>query len=698
MAARRCVYSLLTLALAAGPGFAAETAAPVAHHPIMHWSKDFKTAHRARRAAMPFAPEASADELYREINATAGANAGATADATTGDTMGIYLIPNINFANCSQGAYSSLDVPASTGVAAWNQNQCGDCWVWGSTAACSADYGVASGAAQLFSPQWFDSEYYAKESSYQCCNGGDSSLFASFYNSYPKFIPWTNTGATFVDGNGPTGAPAIAATAISTTPNVTVTGVTVSQISTQTVSQAQAIANIKAVLNNNQAVVLSYFLPGAGWTDFETAWSDNTETTPWADVDKYAGTTMDSSGGGHLVCVVGYDNTNSSWVVLNSWGTTTGRPDGYFELPQAMGYGDQMNDDGEMYQYEFDTYTVTGWPSTTVVAPTITTQPASQTITTGSTATFTVAASGTSPFTYQWYNGTTAISGATSASYTTPAEATAGTSTFYVTVKNSAGTATSSTATLTVSAAAPTAPTITTQPVSQTVVAPATATFTVVATGTGDTYQWYNGTTAISGATAASYTTPATTAGTSTYYVVVKNTAGSVTSSTATLTVTAAPAATQLILNPDFASGATSWTASSGVIGKNGPSEPAYSGTYDAWLDGYGSAHTDTLSQSVAIASTYHTATLTFELHIDTAKAASGGAKDNLTVVASASGVTSSTLATFSNLNAATGYVAHSYALPAAFIGKTVKITFTGTEASGAQTSFVVGQVNLNVQ
>src|SRR5205823_7955964 len=40
--------------------------------------------------------------------------------------------------------------------------------------------------------------------------------------------------------------------------------------------------------------------------------------------------------------------------------------------------------------------------SAAAVAPTITTQPANQTVTTGQTATFTVVAAGTAPLTYQW--------------------------------------------------------------------------------------------------------------------------------------------------------------------------------------------------------------------------------------------------------------------------------------------------------
>src|SRR5207245_3426872 len=59
--------------------------------------------------------------------------------------------------------------------------------------------------------------------------------------------------------------------------------------------------------------------------------------------------------------------------------------------------------------------------SAAAVAPSIATQPASQTVTAGQTATFTVVASGTAPLSYQWMKSGTAISGATSSSYTTPA-------------------------------------------------------------------------------------------------------------------------------------------------------------------------------------------------------------------------------------------------------------------------------------
>src|SRR5207302_2665191 len=62
--------------------------------------------------------------------------------------------------------------------------------------------------------------------------------------------------------------------------------------------------------------------------------------------------------------------------------------------------------------------------SASAVAPTITTQPASRTVSAGQTASFAVTANGTAPLNYQWQKNGANISGATSASYTTPATTT----------------------------------------------------------------------------------------------------------------------------------------------------------------------------------------------------------------------------------------------------------------------------------
>jgi plastocyanin len=101
-----------------------------------------------------------------------------------------------------------------------------------------------------------------------------------------------------------------------------------------------------------------------------------------------------------------------------------------------------------------------------VVAPTITLQPVSQTVTPGNTATFSVQVTGTAPLTYQWSKSGTVIPTATSASYTTPATTPADNSAqFVLVVSNSAGTSTSSAAVLSVSS---TTPVLTTNPSSLT--------------------------------------------------------------------------------------------------------------------------------------------------------------------------------------------------------------------------------------
>ncbi|MFB7331115.1 hydrolase [Streptomyces adustus] len=154
--------------------------------------------------------------------------------------------------------------------------------------------------------------------------------------------------------------------------------------------------------------------------------------------------------------------------------------------------------------------------------------------------------------------------------------------------------------------------------------------------------------------------------------------------------------AAQLLGNNGFESGSTTWSASSGVI-TNSSSQSARTGSYYAWLDGYGSATTDTLSQSVTIPAACTTAALSFYLHIDTAETTTSTAYDTLKVqVLNSSGTVLSTLATYSNLNAASGYTQRSFSL-ASYAGQTVTLKFTGVEGSTLQTSFVLDDTALNV-
>src|SRR5437879_6051089 len=89
-------------------------------------------------------------------------------------------------------------------------------------------------------------------------------------------------------------------------------------------------------------------------------------------------------------------------------------------------------------------------------APSVTSQPGSQSVTAGQTAIFSVSATGTAPLSYQWKKNGIAVSGASSSAYTTPATSTSDSGAqFTVIVSNSAGSVTSSAAVLTVNASIP---------------------------------------------------------------------------------------------------------------------------------------------------------------------------------------------------------------------------------------------------
>ncbi|MET8628628.1 M4 family metallopeptidase [Kitasatospora sp. NPDC004669] len=143
----------------------------------------------------------------------------------------------------------------------------------------------------------------------------------------------------------------------------------------------------------------------------------------------------------------------------------------------------------------------------------------------------------------------------------------------------------------------------------------------------------------------------------------------------------------QLLGNPGFETGtAAPWTASSGVIDSSS-SQAAHSGSWKAWLDGYGTTHTDTLSQTVTIPAGCK-ATLSFWLHIDTAETGTT-AYDKLTVQ-----VNGATLKTYSNVDAAAGYQQRTFDL-SSYAGQSVTLKFTGTEDASLQTSFVIDDTSI---
>jgi PKD repeat protein len=162
--------------------------------------------------------------------------------------------------------------------------------------------------------------------------------------------------------------------------------------------------------------------------------------------------------------------------------------------------------------------------------------------------------------------------------------------------------------------------------------------------------------------------------------------------------------ASQLLGNPGFENGSSSpspWVVTSthspvDVI-SDSSSEPPHAGTWDAWLDGWGTTTTDTVAQSVTLPSGCSNYNFSFWLHVDTAETSKTTAYDTLKVqVLSSSGTVLGTLATYSNLNHNTGYTQHTFSL-ASYAGQNVTLKFTGAEDFEYQTSFVLDDTALNV-
>ena len=176
------------------------------------------------------------------------------------------------------------------------------------------------------------------------------------------------------------------------------------------------------------------------------------------------------------------------------------------------------------------------------------------TVTYGATTTLTATASGTGPFTYQWYEGSSGannpIAGATNSSYTTPPITE--TKQYWVKVSNACPSSASS-STVTVTAQPCNEPVVTDDPDSQTV-APNTS-VTLHAAGNGTmpvTWQWFRGSpgnwTPV-GTNSANYVTgPLTT--TTSFYVRMSNSCGSDDSAVATITVGSQCVAPQITAQP----------------------------------------------------------------------------------------------------------------------------------------------------
>ena len=338
------------------------------------------------------------------------------------------------------------------------------------------------------------------------------------------------------DANGGTGAPA----AQTKTYNVSLT------LSSTKPSRANASAGSYTVTYNANSGSVSPASATAARTTSYTFSSWNTA----------------KGGGGTAYNPGGTYTANAAATLYAQWSSSTSTAAVTLPTPSRTGYnfngwytaasgGTKVGNAGASYTPTGSVTLYAQWTAA-VVAPTFTTQPSSKTVYRGASTSLSVVATTTQgTITYQWQSSSnnsswSNISGATSASYTTPTS-TVGTI-YYRCVATStkdgvSASTTSNTASVAVSATP--APSITTQPSNKSVNIGATASISVsasVASGTLS-YQWYssaNGSTwsAISGATSSSYSAPTSAAGTTYYKVRVTNTLNGYTAYTDSNSVT----------------------------------------------------------------------------------------------------------------------------------------------------------------
>ena len=189
-----------------------------------------------------------------------------------------------------------------------------------------------------------------------------------------------------------------------------------------------------------------------------------------------------------------------------------------------------------------------------------------------------------------------------------------------------------------------------------------------------------------------------TTAGSNNVTVTAKDTTGATGSASFTWTINPSSSgctAQQLLGNGGFESGSISpWTSTSGVLADTGEGVPAQAGSWLAWLDGYGSAHTDTVAQTVTIPANCKNATFTYWVEVNSTTT---NTNNKLVLeVLNSSGTVLQTVPVVTAANNGSHYVQFTTNL-GSYIGQKITLKFIGTEVSGGNTSFFEDSNALNV-
>ena len=409
----------------------------------------------------------------------------------------------------------------------------------------------------------------------------------------------------------------------------------------------------------------------------------------------------DGNGGNNAADSI-YTHTGSLYEVTASSNGTCTPPAANSVLCTATGAADTYN--GPTGWGTPDGLTAFQSSSTTGNTVTVT-NPGSQTGTVGTAASLQISATDSASGQTLTYSATGLPAGLSISSTTglisgTPT--TAGSNSVTVTAKDTTGASGSASFTWTINAATGNTVTVT-NPGSQTGTVGTAASLQISATdsASGQTLT-YSATGLPAGLSISSTTglisgTP-TTAGSNSVTVTAKDTTGASGSASFTWTINAASSgctAQQLLGNPGFETGSISpWTSTPDVLANTSEGVPAQAGSWLAWLDGYGTAHTDTLAQTVTIPATCVSAVFTYWVEVNSTT--TNTANKLVLEILNSSGTVVQTVPVATAANNGTKYVEYTTNL-ASYIGQKITVKFIGTEVRGGNTSFFEDSNALNV-
>ncbi len=245
------------------------------------------------------------------------------AAAAPGEGTSVDLLPHLDY------------VPSER-----SQGWCGNCWAWADTGCMEIAMDVQEDIFERLSIQYINS-CQTPITGNPCCDGGWLAYdFVPFYEATGMCVPWSNANAQWQDASASCSVPC---SSIATEPHYEVLSIddlTVPTHSSEGVPDDEtAAANIRSALDQGRAIWFAFFVPTrTAWSAFESFWQFQSEDTV-INLDAVCSGT--SRYVGHAVLCVGYndeDPENRYWVMLNSWGTASGRPNGLFRINMDMDY------------------------------------------------------------------------------------------------------------------------------------------------------------------------------------------------------------------------------------------------------------------------------------------------------------------------------------------------------------------------